>query len=129
MLGRVRPGGSRPGRARSQHGAVTAETAMVLPVLVAVTIGLVWALSLAAAQMRTVDAARETARAVARDEPTEVALALGRRVAPTDAKITVTGDGDAVQVRVESQVKGPGGLFDFLPSVTLTARAVARAEG
>lgn len=129
MLGRVRPGASRPGRARSQRGAVTAETAMMLPVLVAVTIGLVWALSLAAAQMRTVDAARETARAVARDEPTEVALALGRRVAPAGAKITVTGDGDAVEVWVESPVKGPGGLFDFLPSITLTARAVARAEG
>lgn len=129
MLGRVRPGASRPGRARSQRGAATAETALVLPVLVAVTIGLVWALSLAAAQMRTVDAARETARAVARDEPTEVALALGRRVAPTGAKITVIGDGDAVEVRVESPVKGPGGLFDFLPRITLTARAVARVEG
>ena len=55
---------------RSERGAVTAELAMGLPLLVAVTIGLVWLLSVGAAQVRTVDAARETARAVARGDDT-----------------------------------------------------------
>ena len=41
---------------------------MVLPVLVALTLGLAWVLSLAATQVRVVDAARETARAAARDD-------------------------------------------------------------
>ena len=41
---------------------------MVLPVLAAVALGLVWLLSLAATQVRVVDAARETARAAARDD-------------------------------------------------------------
>ena len=56
-------------RARaSERGAATAELAMVLPLLVAVAIGLVWLLSVGAAQVRAVDAARETARALARGD-------------------------------------------------------------
>ena len=50
---------------RGERGAVTAELAMALPLLVAVTVGLVWLLAIGAAQLRVVDGARETARAVA----------------------------------------------------------------
>ena len=53
---------------RGERGAVTAELAMALPLLVAVTVGLVWLLAVGAAQLRVVDAARETARAVARGD-------------------------------------------------------------
>ena len=74
---------------RSERGAVTAETVMVLPVLVALTLGLTWLLSLAATQVRVVDAARETARAAARDDGAGAAEALGRRVAPDGARISV----------------------------------------
>lgn len=115
-------------RRRGDDGAVTAETAMVLPLLVAVTVGLVWLLSLGVAQVRTVDAARETARALARDEPSTVAVGLGRQVAPEGARIEVTEAGGTVTVRVTSEVRGPGGLFDFVPSVTVDAQAVALAE-
>jgi len=66
---------------------VTAETVMVLPVLVAVALGLAWVLALAATQVRVVDAAREVARAAARDESRSTALALGRRVAPHGSSI------------------------------------------
>ena len=58
---------------------------MVLPVLVAVALGLVWLVALAATQVRVVDAARETARAAARDDGRASAVALGRRVAPDGA--------------------------------------------
>ena len=88
---------------------------MVLPVLVALTLGLAWVLSLAATQVRVVDAARETARAAARDDGTGAAVALGRRVAPDGARITVSDDGATVVVRVRSTVQGPRGLFGFLP--------------
>ena len=47
-------------RARGARGAATAELAMVLPLLVAVCIGLVWLLAVGAAQVR--------AEAVAADE-------------------------------------------------------------
>ena len=48
---------------------VTAEAAMVLPVLVALTAALAWVVTLGIAQVRLVDAAREAARLAARDEP------------------------------------------------------------
>jgi len=47
---------------------VTAETALVLPVLVCVAVGLAWLVVLGAAQVRCVDAAREVARLSARGE-------------------------------------------------------------
>ncbi len=111
-----------------ERGAVTAETAMVLPLLVAATLGLVWLLALAATQVRVTDAAREVARAAAREESTGSAKALGARVAPAGARIAVHGGGSTVQVRVEADVSGPGGLFRFLPAVTVDAEAVAARE-
>ena len=116
------------GRARSTRGAVTAETAMMLPLLVATTLALVWLLALAAAQTRVVDAAREVARAVARDEPRAAALALGRRVAPEGAQFRVRSGEGQVVVHVTAEVRGPGGMFRFAPGVTVEARAVAAAE-
>ncbi len=111
-----------------ERGAVTAEAAMVLPVLVATTLGLVWLLALAATQVRVTDAAREVARAAARDESTGSARALGERVAPVGARIAVRGGGSTVRVRVEADVTGPGGLFRFVPAVTVDAEAVAARE-
>jgi Flp pilus assembly protein TadG len=111
-----------------ERGAVTAEAAMVLPVLVAATLGLVWLLALATTQVRVTDAAREVARAVARDESPATARALGARVAPAGARIDVLGGGSTVRVRVAADVAGPGGLFGFLPTVTVDAEAVAARE-
>lgn len=48
------------------RGSVTAEAAMVIPVLLLFALALVWALMAAAAQIRCVDAARTGARAAAR---------------------------------------------------------------
>ena len=115
--------------AERERGAVTAEAAMVLPVLVAATLGLVWLLALATTQVRVTDAAREVARAAARDESPAAASALGARVAPAGARIDVHSRGATVEVRVEADVAGPGGLFRFLPSVTVDAEAVAAREG
>lgn len=113
---------------RDERGAVTAETAMVLPLLVATTLGLVWTISLAVTQVRVVDAAREVARALARDEPRPSALALGRRVAPDGATFVLREDGRSVVVRVEAEVAGVGGLFRFVPEVGVDAEAVAALE-
>jgi hypothetical protein len=101
---------------------------MVLPVLVAVTIGLVWLLSLGAAQVRTVDAARETARALARDEDRAAAIERGARVGVAGTVVSVTADGDQVVVVARADVAGPAGLLRFLPGVAVHARAVAAAE-
>ena len=115
-------------RRRGEQGAVTAELAMALPLLVAVTIGLVWLLSIGAAQIRVVDGARETARAVARGDDHAAAVALGQRVAPDGAAFAITGAGDEVHVEAEAWAAGPGGLFGFLPRVRLHAEAVTSSE-
>ena len=122
-----------PGRSwaarRTADGTVSAETAVVLPVLVAVALALVWVMALAVTQVRVVDAARETARAAARDEPADTAVALGRQVAPDGARIDLDRSDDLVRVRVSTEVGGPGGLLRFLPGVEVDAEAVAAREG
>ncbi len=101
----------------------------MIPLLVVLALGLAWAVGLAATQVRVVDAARETARAVARDEPRGAAVALGERVAPAGTRISVASEGGLIRVRAVTTVKGPGGLFDFLPGVDVEAEAVTAKEG
>ena len=101
---------------------------MAVPLLLAVTLGLVWLLALATAQLRMVDATREVARALARGDATDEALDRGRLVAPAGAALTVTTLDDRVVVSGSVTVDGVGGLFDALPSIELTADAVAARE-
>lgn len=112
---------------RPHDGAVTAETAMVLPVLVLFTVGLAWLIGLGAAHVRCVDAARETARAVARGEDA-TARSLGARIAPDGARIGWRRDGPTIVVTVRAAVRGPLGLFAAIPATTVTASAVAAVE-
>ncbi|HEX5086345.1 MAG TPA: TadE family protein [Nocardioides sp.] len=115
-------------RDRDARGAATAELAMVLPLLVAVALGLVWLLAVGAAQVRAVDAARETARALARGDDESSALERGEQVAPDGSRISVTRGGGEVRVTVTGRVEGPGGLFAHLPAPRLRAEAVAADE-
>ena len=107
---------------------VTAELAMAVPLLLAVTLGMVWLLTLGTAQVRMVDATREAARAVARGDAAGVALDRGRQVAPAGAVLTVATVGDQVVVSGTVEIDGVGGLFGVLPSVELTAEAVSARE-
>lgn len=107
---------------------MTAELALGIPLLLAVTVALVWLLSLSLAQVRAVDAAREIARGVARGESAASAELLGRRVAPPGARFEITTEGDLVRVTVTAAVKPPGGALLRFPWATLTAEAVAALE-
>ncbi|MGW2279243.1 TadE family type IV pilus minor pilin [Streptomyces sp. NPDC001770] len=114
--------------ARTRHpggdtGSVTAEAAMVLPVLVALAVVLVWALVAAADQIRCVDAARAGARAAARSEPEAAVRAAARTAAPARALVTVRREGALWRVRVEAPTPGPHAL-----ALTLSAEAAALAE-
>ncbi len=102
---------------------MTAEAAALLPVLLALTWGLLWVVSLAATQVRVVDTAREVARAAARGD-------RAPDVASGDAavRVSVSRQGDRVRVVASSHVGGPGGLFGFLPGVELSSTAVAVEE-
>lgn len=115
-------------RWRSERGAVTAELALGLPLLLAVSVGLVWLLAVGAAQVRVVDAAREAARVAARGDGVEAAQGVGRRIAPKGAEVSVRHSGGEVRVEASVRIDGPGGLFDFLPGVTVRSSAVAVAE-
>jgi hypothetical protein len=105
------------------RGAVTAEAAMGIPVLVAFVLALVWALVAAADQIRCVDAARAGARAAARSEPEAVVRSVTREAAPGSAHVAVERAGELWRVRVEAPTPGPGPL-----ALTLSAEAVALAE-
>lgn len=97
--------------------------------LFAVLLAMTWLLSLGITQVRVVDAARETARAMARSESPSTAVALGRSVAPAGSRFSVSRDARSVTVRVSAPVPAPGGLLARLPRVTLHAEAVAAQEG
>lgn len=112
---------------RDDRGAVTAELALGIPVLLGVVVGLVWLLAVGAAQVRAVDAARETARAAARGEDRSVALAAGRRVLP-EGVVELSEDGEQVTAVASARIDPPGGLFDALAGITVRAEAHALRE-
>ncbi|HEY0401171.1 MAG TPA: TadE family type IV pilus minor pilin [Blastococcus sp.] len=104
---------------------VTAETAVVLPVLLIVLAGAVAAVTVVGAQLRCVDAAREGARAAARGEPVAVVEALVTRAAPDGATTTLSLRAEEVRVAVSARIAplGPVPL-----RITVAAEAVALRE-
>ena len=119
---------SRGGRTRSESGAATAELALGIPLLVALTAGLVWMLAVGAAQVRVIDASREAARAVARGDDVASAQGVAVRIAPEGARVRVeVGESDVV-VTTSARVTGPGGLLGSLPGVSVSSEAVAVVE-
>jgi Flp pilus assembly protein TadG len=101
---------------------VTAETAVVLPVLLLVLAGAVAAVTVVGAQLRCVDAAREGARAAARGEDTATVAALVRRAAPGGAEVDAIRDGEDVRVTVTVDVP-PLGPVPWRVEVSATAAA------
>ncbi len=113
---------------RLETGAVTAETAMALPLLAVFTVSMSWLVSLGITQVRAVDAARESARAAARSDGAARAVTLGRQVATRGSRITVSHADDTVRVTVLSPVLGPAGLFGSWARFEVRAEAVAAQE-
>lgn len=102
---------------------VTAETAVVLPVLVFVLAAAVAAVIVVGSQLRCVDAAREGARAAARGEPVAVVTELAGRAAPDGARTSVTTTADTVSVTVTASVQ-PLGPLPWRLQVHASASAV-----
>lgn len=105
---------------------VTAEAALVLPVLVLVLAGALAVLTVVGAQLRCVDAAREGVRAAARGEAAAAVVAAAEELAPEGAAV-VTGhpEGHLVTVTVRASVRPLG---TALLSVPVEATATARTE-
>ncbi len=104
---------------------VTAETAVVLPVLLLALAAVVAAVVVVGAQLRCVDAAREGARAAARGEDVAVVVDIAGRAAPGGAVTTVGRDADRVRVVVSARV-APLGAVPL--RMTVSAEAVALLE-
>ena len=105
---------------------VTAEAALVLPVLLLVLAGAVAAVAVLGAQLRCVDAAREGVLAAARGEDGATVRSLVDDIAPDGAGVRVDGpEGDRVSVTVTAEVT-PLGAVPW--SVQVSASAVARPE-
>jgi hypothetical protein len=97
-------------RRGGDEGFVTAEAAVVLPVLVTFAMALVWGLLVVAAQIQCVDAARMGARAAARQDSAEAVVEVTRETAPRGAEVTVGREGDQVHVVVAAKPPMLGGL-------------------
>lgn len=113
---------------RDDRGSVTAEAALVLPVLLAVTGLLVWLLGAGIAQVQCVDVARDAVRALARGEPEAEVLAEARKAAPDGADVDLHNSGDTVRLRVSHEATPPGDLLDQVLSIPVAATAAMPVE-
>ena len=119
-----------PARHRSipARGSVTAETAVLLPVLLVVLAAAVWVLACLSAQLRCVDASRAGAREAARGESAQVVRTTAERLSPPGAAVVTTAGDGVVEVRVTARVRPFGSLLRVLPAVTVSGRATAAVE-
>lgn len=117
----------RPSR-RSDDGSVTAEAAIVLPLIAAFALVLVWMIAVGIAQVQVVDAARDAARALARGDDEAAAVEAADRTAPDRATVSSSRTGDTVTVTVSSHQEAPSWLLVPLPDVTLDATATVQLE-
>ena len=104
---------------------VTAETAVVLPVLLLVLAAAVAAVTVVGAHLRCVDAAREGARAAARGDDAAAVTEIVRRAAPQGAVTALSMGEEEVRVTVSARIAplGPVPL-----RITVSAEAVALRE-
>ncbi len=109
-------------------GYVTAETAMVLPVFAILLAVALWAVAVAGAQLSSVDAARDGARAAARGESGQAIAEVIRAEAPRGADFNIENEGSQVMVIVRARV-GPGtGPLAKIAVPVVAATAVAATE-
>ncbi|HVE99709.1 MAG TPA: TadE family type IV pilus minor pilin [Mycobacteriales bacterium] len=116
-------------RVHGCRGTATAETAVVLPVLVLLVGVALWALGAITVQLRCVDASRAGARAAARGEPVVEVRARAAAAAGSGAEVDVElGSGTAV-VTVTRRVAPPWPVLRrLLPPVVVRAAATTDVE-
>lgn len=129
-LGRVAGRAVAPPRRRldraGEAGSVLLETALAIPLLMAVAVALAWAVALGGRSMVLGDAARQVARDVARGVATGDAVAAASAVAP-EARLSIESDGESVVVVATSDVAAPVPILKGI-SVTLRHEVVVPRE-
>lgn len=107
---------------------VTAELMTIAPFGLAVAFLLLWIVSLGLTQVRLADAARESARMVARGESQDAAEAMARRHAPGRATVEVTTRDGKITVTVAARSRMPIPFFAGIGSQSMESTSVAAAE-
>lgn len=107
---------------------VTAEAAVVIPVLLLIAVVCGWMVAVGAAQVRMIDAAREGARLAGRGEAPAVIEAAIEQTGPRGATGRVSRGADTVTVHVQAQVTPGLPLLDLLPAVDLDSSATSVLE-
>ena len=120
---------AREAGGRDERGAVTAELALGLPVLLAVTAALAWMLAVGVAQVRVVDSAREAARMLARGDN----LASAEQVAKAFRLVTTDPNVQAIFVNIFGGItRGDvvaNGIREALSQVQVKVPIVVRLSG
>ena len=109
----------------STGGYVTAETALLLPVLLGIGYALALVVLLAADQIRCGDAAWEAARALARGVPAAQLSDIAARYAPAGAHASVWSKDGSLTVEVD---RDQSVASRFLPSMRISATATVPCE-
>ncbi|QNE20321.1 pilus assembly protein [Kribbella qitaiheensis] len=116
-----------PRRGRDR-GAVTAEVAFAIPVLLATMVFGLWMAGVVIANIRCIDAARDVARAIARGELPQSAQQLATHTAPEGATVSITHDGQDIHVTVTADVTPEWPLLAKLPPIHAQAQATIQSE-
>lgn len=93
------------GRRHRDRGGVTVEAAIALAAFVLVLALALGGASAMADQVRCLDAAREAARLTARGEQDQAEVAA-QRIAPRNAEVTITMNGEHIEVHVNATPAG-----------------------
>ena len=111
-----------------ESGMVTAEAALVLPIVAAFCLALVWLVSVGIAQVQVVDAARDAARALARGEDQDAAARAAGRTAPAGSDVAFDESADVVTVRVSVQATAPRWALVPLPAIAVESSSTVEKE-
>jgi Flp pilus assembly protein TadG len=107
------------------RGSVTAEFAVLFPVLALMLAAVLAAGSAGVAKLRCIDAARSAVRMAARHESSSAALAAARSAGPAGAVVRLSEVGEFVRVEVTARVPLP---LPGRPTVEVAATSVAQLE-
>lgn len=100
----------RRGTRRRDDGMVTAEAALVLPLLALATVAMIALFSVVLAKLAVIDAARDGARALARGDAPEAVMAAAAATAPDGADVHVETHDDTATVTVRAASALPAWL-------------------
>lgn len=106
-------------------GMVTVELALAIPMVLVMAVAALWLLALGQMQAQLTDAARATARDLARGGSVGQALDRGHQVDPR-ADLRVVSDGAEVEVAATRTLTGPGPMLGRLER---TLRVTVRTAG